>query len=405
MVANGDNPPIRIIVPVYRDVDATRACLESLAASDLPANCTVAVYDDCSPEPEVSALCAEFCRERGWALTVNAENLGFVATVNIGFDSSASDVILLNSDTRVHGDWVQRLNRCAYADDTTGTVTPFSNDATICSYPVFQAANELPPGWTAAALDGLFARANGGQRQVLPTAVGFCMYIRRDCLEDVGQFDEENFGRGYGEECDFSMRAVKQGWSNQLAADVFVYHQGGASFQSESDDLKAQADSAMVRLHPEWGNLVEDFLIEDSLYPLRKNVDLQRLTERPADVEVVLSEQGRYARAILGRFARAEDLRREETASLLEERESLNAMLESSREQFRATDEALRHADGVVAELRTEYQRQAEELEERRREAIAAADRAQHLEARISLMENSRSWRYTAWLRRGEEDS
>ena len=92
-------------------------------------------------------------------------------------------------------------------------------------------------------------------------------------------------------------------------------------------------------------------------------------------------------------------------ASSSGETAKLNAMLESSREQFRATDEALRHADGVVAELRTEYQRQAEELEERRREAIAAADQVQHLEARIALMENSRSWRYTAWLRRGEEDS
>ena len=38
------------------------------------------------------------------------------------------------------------------------------------------------------------------------------MYIRRDCLDAVGPFDEAAFGRGYGEENDFCLRASHLGW-------------------------------------------------------------------------------------------------------------------------------------------------------------------------------------------------
>ncbi|NND68151.1 MAG: glycosyltransferase [Halioglobus sp.] len=398
MAANGNTPPIRIIVPAFRDLEATQACLQSLAASDLPAGASVHVIDDCSPDPALSQFCATFCGEQDWEFTKNAQNLGFVATVNRGFQAADADVILLNSDTRVYGNWVQRMARCAYADDSTGTVTPFSNEATICSYPVFLASNDLPPGWTAAAIDDLFARANGELRHAIPTAVGFCMYIRRACLDDVGEFDEDNFGRGYGEECDFSMRAVQHGWSNMLAADVFVYHQGGASFQGESLELKTAADHTMVSLHPEWGKLVDDFLNEDPLAALRKNVDTLRLGERPNDLGEVLDEHARYARSILDRLAALAALReqgRVEIAALHEEREALRVLLEECRAQFATADDALGQADKIVEQLRREVERLGPALD-------AATEKIEFLEARIALMENSRSWRYTAWMRRGE---
>ena len=87
---------------------------------------------------------------QGFSIIVNEQNLGFVASANIGLgvDSSA-DTILLNSDTEVSGDWISRLQDCAYRTERAGTVTPFSNNGTICSYPVFMQSNELPPGWTA----------------------------------------------------------------------------------------------------------------------------------------------------------------------------------------------------------------------------------------------------------------
>ena len=170
------------------------------------------------------------------------------------------DIVLLNADTAVPPGWLDRLRQAAYSNEWIGTVTPFSNNATLCSYPLPQLANGLPQGHDVASLDAAFQAANPGLRLDLPTAVGFCMYIRRDCLEMVGSFDERHFGRGYGEETDFCMRAAKRGWRNVVAADVFVYHEGGGSFGTAAADLRTRAAARMRELHPEYGPTVERFL-------------------------------------------------------------------------------------------------------------------------------------------------
>ena len=81
-------------------------------------------------------------------------------------------------------------------------------------------SNALPTGYDVAQLAAIFRKANHELRLNIPTAVGFCMSIRRDCFDDVGIFDEALFARGDGEENDFCLRAVKRGWRNVLAAVV-----------------------------------------------------------------------------------------------------------------------------------------------------------------------------------------
>ncbi len=89
-------------------------------------------------------------------------------------------------------------------------------------------------GWTISSLDDIFSDVNSGQSVEIPTTVGFCMYIKRSCIDAVGLFDENTFGRGYGEECDFCLRASQKGWGHVLCADTFVYHAGGVGFGSLS---------------------------------------------------------------------------------------------------------------------------------------------------------------------------
>jgi hypothetical protein len=137
-------------------------------------------------------------------------------------------------------DWLDRLRRCASSRPKIGTVTPFSNNATICSYPDVCRENGLPDGVELGELDRVFRRVNAGKIAEIPTAVGFCMYIKRACLDQVGLFDAERFGKGYGQENDFSLRAAEKGWSNVLCADTFVFHQGRASFQSEKTALQSR---------------------------------------------------------------------------------------------------------------------------------------------------------------------
>ncbi len=281
--------PVDIIVPVYRGLADTRLCIESVLASTNQCAWRLIVINDASPEPEVT----DWLRERAAqdhriTLLENTENLGFVGTVNRGMGlSDSNDVLLLNSDTEVANDWLDRIRRAAYGDSKVASVTPFSNNATICSYPRFCKDNNLPAGYDTARLDALCAQTNPGAVVDVPTGVGFCMYIRRDCLAQVGLFDTENFGKGYGEENDFCQRAAEAGWRNLHLLDTFVLHTGGVSFGDSKSPRERAAMETLRRLHPRYERDVMNFVQEDPAQPYRLAIDIARM--RQAHLPVVLA--------------------------------------------------------------------------------------------------------------------
>jgi GT2 family glycosyltransferase len=255
---------IDVIVPAYRGLAQTRRCLESVLGSPVRTAREVLVIDDASPEPALSAWLREAAAAGRFALRVHERNAGFVATVNEGMRLHPDrDVLLLNSDTEVAPGWLDRIAACAAREERTGTVTPFSNNATICSYPRFAQPNALPDGATTARLDAAFARANAGRAVEIPTAVGFCMFITRACLAEVGLFDEEAFGRGYGEEVDFCMRASRAGWRHWLAADTFVFHEGEVSFGGGAQEIRDRAQAIVDERYPEFQPRVREFIAAD----------------------------------------------------------------------------------------------------------------------------------------------
>lgn len=290
------NGAIDVIIPVYKGLDETRACLESALNSKNKTPCRIIVINDASPEPEVTQWLREAATKSDFALLENEQNLGFVKTVNRGMRASNhSDVILLNSDTEVADYWLDRLAHTAYHycnDKPVGTVTPFSNNATICSYPRFCEDNQLPNGYDLQKLDQLCAVTLKGQMVEVPTAVGFCMYIRRDCLTQVGFFDEEHFGRGYGEENDFCMRAIDKGWVNVHALDTFVWHKGSVSFGVDQQPLHVQKASKVIdQLHPHYHALVHDFVGKDPAFKARIALDLARIRQSEAPTVLMVSHQ------------------------------------------------------------------------------------------------------------------
>ncbi|WP_018233518.1 glycosyltransferase [Thioalkalivibrio thiocyanodenitrificans] len=288
------SPKVDVIVPVYRDPDATRACIESVLDAPVSTPFRLVIVDDASPDPELSAWVDGLAGREEVVVLRNERNQGFVRSVNRGVALHTDhDVVLLNSDTRVFGDWLDRLRQCAYRERDTGTVTPLTNNGTLAGYPRFMAENPVTDAGQAAALDALAARVNAGLDEVVPTAVGFCMYIRRDCLEQTGFFDARVFGRGYGEESEFCMRASEQGWTHRLCGDVYVQHLGGASFGEETEALKAAAGEAMDRLWPDYGERVAAFVRDDPARHLRRRLDLARLAASPrARVLFVTHRQG-----------------------------------------------------------------------------------------------------------------
>ncbi len=272
---------VDIVVPVYRGEAETRACLESLLGARLQTPHEIIVIDDASPEPAISTWLRALAAEGRITLIAHAANRGFVATANEGMRLHPDrDVVLLNSDTEVAQGWLDRLAAHA-AGPHVGTVTPFSNNATICSYPRTLERNDLPPGETTASLDLAFAKANPGRAEEIPTAVGFCMYVTRRSIEAIGAFDESRYGAGYGEEVDFCMRASRAGFRHLAAADVFVRHVGEVSFGGSGLERRAKAQAIVDELYPEFQPRVREFIARDPLRAVRRRVDLARGRKAP----------------------------------------------------------------------------------------------------------------------------
>ncbi len=283
---------IDIVVPVYRGYDQTVRCLQSLLNSSSSFSIEILVVNDASPDPLIAEYLETLAASGEITLLSNEQNKGFVHSVNLGMSVHADrDIVLLNSDAEVANNWLDRLRWHAYSFQDVGTVTPFSNNATICSYPFEGWHGAVPGGLGLEGLDALIASVNSGKSVALPTAVGFCMYLRRECLAQVGEFDAQRFGRGYGEENDFCRRAAALGWRHVLAGDVFVFHQGGVSFSHERHQLQFVATRVLHELHPDYPLLIDDFQIRDPVLPLRVAIDSARVRLGGDEKSAVFSEQ------------------------------------------------------------------------------------------------------------------
>ncbi|WP_109450307.1 glycosyltransferase [Azospirillum sp. TSH64] len=289
---------IDVIIPVYRGREETLACIESVRGS-VTGPVQIIVVDDASPDAALSDDLRRLAGDGVIHLLVNDRNLGFPRSVNRALSlHRGHDVVLLNSDTAVSGDWLARLRLAAYSRHDIGTVTPLSNDAEILSYPLAPAHRRVPDTEEAAALHRLARSQNDAIRIEVPTAVGFCTYIRHDCLAATGLLDVALFGRGYGEENDFCLRASALGWRHLAAADVFVAHVGGRSFGRRKAVLSETNLDTLNRLHPGYDGLIRQFHRDDPLSGVRRRLDLARHRARlrespPAKPTVLIVTFGR----------------------------------------------------------------------------------------------------------------
>lgn len=271
---------VDVVVPVYRGWHDTLACLHSVLVSSNRSSFDLVVVDDGSPEPELSKKLDEL-RDLGLITLVrNEENLGFVRSCNKAMALHEDrDIVLLNSDTVVYGDWLDRL--LAHGRGArVGTVTPFSTNATICSYPVPNGDNPEKLELGYAALDRLLKSVNKSRSVEMPTGVGFCMYIARSLLDEIGLFDEAAFGRGYGEENDLCQRAIAAGWRNLLAGDVFVRHTGGVSFAEAGAKARREGMQALTAKHPNYTADVRSFIRRNPAASLRRRIDAARVAKQ-----------------------------------------------------------------------------------------------------------------------------
>lgn len=267
--------PVALIIPVYRDRALVRACIASVLAS-LPHNRSrveLVVIDDASPEPALAAWLDEQAGAGRLTLLRNRANLGFIETVNRGLRlRPAHDALLLNADTLVHGDWIDRLGAALYSAPDIASATPWSNNAEISSFPAIGAGAQAPDAQALSRIDELAAaarRAGLCADEELPSCCGFAMLMRRSAIDSVGLLDGVGLVRGYGEEVDWCLRARSAGLRHLLATGVFVAHAGSVSFRFEKTLRVRQNRQTLAARYPDFYAEYRAFLRDDPLAQAR----------------------------------------------------------------------------------------------------------------------------------------
>lgn len=237
-----------VVMPVFNAYEDVLKCVEGLLTTAAP-SIPILVLDDASTDARIPSALTALSADGRFVYVRGSTNRGFVGTVNLAFAWCAPrDVVVVNSDVVVPPAWLERLRAAAYFRSTIATATPFTNHGTILSVPYRnQPVSDMIGGTTVEEVDTHVRETSLQLYPIIPTAVGHCTYFKRSALDAVGYFDEA-FAPGYGEEVDFSQRAVLAGFSHVLADDLFVYHKGSRSFESRGQEVKRRIQAAHERL-------------------------------------------------------------------------------------------------------------------------------------------------------------
>jgi GT2 family glycosyltransferase len=265
---------------VYNGREFVPACIESAARLRAAAtvDVDVLVLDDCSPEPGWGEELAGRCLRLDIACYRSPRNLGIPRNMNLAalwaLSRNYDHLLLLNSDVVVPANLADVLVEVASSQPSTGSVTAWSNSASLYSLPNDgtdpSVSRPEVVDWISAQLYEEF----GASALDVPTGVGFCMLMPADALRRVGLLDPV-YGRGYCEEVDWNLRAASLGYRSLLAPGTFVFHRGqGSTFDAGLVGLHQSSVAHHERIidfrYPEYRSQLVDFVCSGVLPPLQE---------------------------------------------------------------------------------------------------------------------------------------
>ena len=243
---------VDIVICVHNAFDDVKKCLFSVLQYTSPPFQLI-IVDDGSDLPTKNFLVDLSTSHQNVTLIRNEQAQGYTIAANQGLRQSTGEyVVLLNSDTVVSSEWLDRMVRCAESAEPIGIVGPLSNTASWQSVPDIEqdgdwASNPLPEVVTIDDMAALVAKESPCLYPRLSFLNGFCLLIKRRLINDIGYFDEEVFGRGFCEEKDYCLRARLNHWELAVADDVYVFHAQSKSYSTERrKKLAAESFKAFV---------------------------------------------------------------------------------------------------------------------------------------------------------------
>jgi GT2 family glycosyltransferase len=212
--------PVTIVIPSYRDAEHVRALVRSIRRTTRRKNVRIIVADDCSGPEHLAAL----RRIRRIEVVEGDHNGGFAVNVNRGLGASDPklDVVLLNSDVLVRRHWLASLQFAAQGPDVriAGAKLLYPDGRIQFAGTV---RNLGAPEWFDHRYR--FKPADFGPSMVsqpVLAVTGACMYLRRELIEEIGNFDE-GYAMAY-EDVDYCLRCWESGHMVNFAPYAVLEH-------------------------------------------------------------------------------------------------------------------------------------------------------------------------------------
>ena len=228
---------VAVVIPNYNGYRYLETCFAALAKQNFTEFTTYFV--DNGSQDESCAFLREHYPET--KIIQLDDNYGFSRAVNEGIRQSKEPyVILLNNDTEVFQDFVERLY-----EGICKRKNAFACSAKLISYQerdkIDDAGNYYNMlGWAFARGKGKPVSEFETSDRIFAACAGAAIY-RREFLEKTGLFDEEHFA--YLEDTDIGYRARLLGYENWYEPSAKVYHVGSGTSGSRYNLFKIRYSS------------------------------------------------------------------------------------------------------------------------------------------------------------------
>jgi GT2 family glycosyltransferase/glycosyltransferase involved in cell wall biosynthesis/tetratricopeptide (TPR) repeat protein len=235
-------PAVSIVIPVYNNLDLTRACWTSIRKNTgIPHQ--VVIVDNGSTEDV-----AYDADQNNLQVIRNESNMGFAYACNQGITHTYGDlIVILNNDTIVTPGWLERLMWHLEDDPKIGVLGVTTNYAgSEQQIPVTYKTERQLYNFS----EDIYCR-NRHTRTEASKVVAVCMVLRRRLIEEVGLFDTR-FGLGNFEDDDICLRARLAGYKVAFARDVFIHHAGSKTFQKIKVDYARLMEENRAKYQAKW---------------------------------------------------------------------------------------------------------------------------------------------------------
>tara|TARA_B100000686_G_scaffold341974_1_gene420276 strand:- start:9034 stop:10068 length:1035 start_codon:yes stop_codon:yes gene_type:complete len=201
-------PSIDVVIPVYNAPILTKRCIDSVVSCLSSSISHIYIQDDASNRETREML--DNLPYNIIHISHSIKNQGFGASVNVAISrSSASYILVLNSDTEISDNILLPLYSAMKIDSRLAVIVPTSNDYINQNFDRYL--------------------RQPGNYILTHRLRGYAFLIRRSAFNEIGGFDPV-FGRGYYEDIDLGRRIYEHNWRIGIHPEAYIYHTGGGSF-------------------------------------------------------------------------------------------------------------------------------------------------------------------------------